>query len=136
MDRYHTVHPEELFDLRQVKLMKLSKLWIALMKPSQEEIQRIEEGAHSAAVDAKMTREIFVIVMKFREKHSAIFDMMSPVDMDRAFYKTLMNAAFDRETRGPVGGIRHGVEAKRLRQVLRTNALHDRVCDHAPYIPR
>ena len=94
-----SVHPEELFELRQVELMKLSKLWIALMRPSQEEIQRIEEGAHSAAVDAKMTREIFVIVMKFREKHSAIFDMMSPVDMDRTFYKVLMNAAFDRETR-------------------------------------
>ena len=127
------VHPEHLFKLRQVQLMKLSLAWIAFTDPTEEEAAAAIEGAHSAATDAKMTRELFLVVMKFREKNAAMFDMLAPVEMDRRFYARLMAAAFDMETEGPVGLVKKGVRAKRLRQVLRTNNLHAEVCGHLPY---
>ena len=129
------VHPCDLFDLRQVQLVKLSKLWIALTKPTPEAEKEALEGAHSAAFDARMTREVFAVVMAFRKKNSAIFDLLSPVEIDRTFYKILMKAAFDKETQGPKGGVKQGIMGKRLRQVLRTGSLHSEVCGHEPWRP-
>ena len=103
------------------------------MKPTPEVEKQILEGAHSATVDAQMTRELFVVAMEFRQKNAAIFDLMAPVEMDRDFYKILMRAAFDKETQGPVGVVKHGIEGKRLRQVLRTGVLHGEVCGHTPW---
>ena len=127
------VHPSDLFNLRKVELMKLSKLWVRVMKPTPEMERQMLEGAHSATIDAQMTRELFVVAMEFRQRNAAIFDLMAPVELDRTFYKILMRAAFDKETQGPVGVVKHGVEGKRLRQVLRTGVLHGQVCGHTPW---
>ena len=85
-------------------------------------------------MDAQMTRELFIVAMAFRQKNAAIFDdMMAPVEMDRHFYKILMRAAFDKETQEPVGVVKHGIEGKRLRKVLRTVVLHGQVWGHTPW---
>ena len=125
------ISPSSLLDLRQVPNDTLFSSWVKIVRPSMEEITKMEKGAHGAFNDAVMTYQLCEQLYEYRIRHGDVFDLLAPLDIDRDMYNKIMQRAFDQQTGGPVGVKKRGEEGKKIRQYLKHEEFHSTLCLHA-----
>ena len=125
------VSPSSLLDLRTIPNDNLFTSWKKIVRPSMEDIAKMEKGAHGAFSDAAMTYQMNEKLYEYRIRHGDVFDLLAPLDIDRDMYNKIMQCAFDKQTGGPVGVKKWGEEGKKIRQHLKQNEFHSTLCLHA-----